>query len=259
LPSLRETVNLRETAQVVRRSSQDAPPERGAEKIKAVEMISSKLTLAGLLAGALALGACTQTGQIGAGPNDPNQKTKNGALIGAGTGALLGALTASDGDRGDAALKGAVLGGALGAGVGYSLDKQEADLRRQLDSNVVITNTGDRLIVTLPQDILFATNSTAVQPALRDDLRALANNVNVYRNSTLQVIGHTDSDGDAAYNQQLSEGRANAVARILMADGVPAQRISALGRGESQPVASNLNAAGKQQNRRVEIVILPNA
>lgn len=222
-------------------------------------MISSKMTLATVLVGALALGACTETGQFGAQPGDPNQKTKNGALIGAGAGALLGALSVGDGNRGDAALKGAVIGGALGAGVGYSLDKQEADLRRQLDSNVIITNTGDRLIVTLPQDILFATDSTTVKAGLRDDLQALANNVNVYSNSTLQVIGHTDSDGAAAYNQQLSEGRANAVANILISDGVPAGRVRAAGRGESQPIASNLSAAGKAQNRRVEIVILPNS
>ncbi len=222
-------------------------------------MISSKMTLVGVLSGALALGACTQTGQIGAGPNDPNQKTKNGAMIGAGAGALLGALSAGDGNRGDAALKGAVIGGAVGAGVGYSLDQQEADLRRQMNSNVIITNTGDRLIVTLPQDILFATDSTTVKPGIRSDLLALSNNVNIYKNSTLQVIGHTDSDGEAAYNQQLSEGRAYAVANILISDGVPSSRVRAIGRGESQPVASNLNAAGKQQNRRVEIVILPNA
>ena len=172
---------------------------------------------------------------------------------------MIGALSKGDGNRADGALAGAVIGGALGAGVGYSLDKQEADLRRQLDSNVIITNTGDRLIVTLPQDILFATDSSTVQPGLRDDLRALANNVNVYANSTLQIIGHTDSDGDAAYNQQLSESRAYAVSNVLISDGVPSSRIRSIGRGESQPIASNLNAAGKAQNRRVEIVILPNA
>lgn len=235
------------------------PRPNGATHMKAVTMISSKLTLASVLVGAMTLGACTETGQIGAGPNDPNQKTKNGALIGAGAGALIGALSKGDGNRGDAALKGALIGGAIGGGVGYSLDKQEADLRRQLDSNVIITNTGDRLIVTLPQDILFATDSTTVNAGLRDDLRALANNVNVYANSTLQIIGHTDSDGEAAYNQQLSEGRAFAVANVLVADGVPPSRIQSIGRGESQPIASNLSAAGKAQNRRVEIVILPNA
>ena len=112
--------------------------------------------------------------------------------------------------------------------------------------------------MTLPQDILFATDSTQVQSGMQNDLAALARNVNVYSNSTLQVIGHTDSDGQASYNQ-LSEGRARAVANVLVSNGVPASRIRSVGRGESQPVASNLNASGKAQNRRVEIVILPNA
>ncbi|KIN78556.1 OmpA family protein [Sulfitobacter mediterraneus] len=222
-------------------------------------MISSKLTLASVLAGALALSACTDPGRFGAQPGDPNQKTKNGALIGAGAGALLGALSKGDGNRGDGALKGALIGGALGAGVGYALDKQEAELRQQMGNDVVITNTGDRLIVTLPQDILFAVDSTAVQPGLMGDLRTLANSLQSYPNSTVQVIGHTDSDGDAAYNQQLSEGRAYAVANVLYGNGVPTGRVQAFGRGESQPIASNLTPAGKAQNRRVEIVILPNA
>lgn len=222
-------------------------------------MISSKLTLASVLAGALALSACTDPGRFGAQPGDPNQKTKNGALIGAGAGALLGALSKGDGNRGDGALKGALIGGALGAGVGYALDKQEAELRQQMGSDVVITNTGDRLIVTLPQDILFAVDSTALQPALMGDLRKLAGSLQSYPNSTVQVIGHTDSDGDAAYNQQLSEGRAYAVANVLYGNGVPTSRVQAFGRGESQPIASNLTPAGKAQNRRVEIVILPNA
>lgn len=222
-------------------------------------MFYSKFTLAAALSGVMALGACTDPGTLGAQPGDPKQKTKNGALIGAGAGALLGALVSDDGDRGDGALIGAVLGGAVGAGVGYSLDKQEAELRQQLDSDVVITNTGDRLIVTLPQDILFATDSTAVQDSIRDDLRALSQNVQQYPNSTLQIIGHTDSDGDASYNQQLSERRARTVSNILVANGVPQSRVQSFGRGESQPVASNLTPAGKAQNRRVEIVILPNA
>ena len=222
-------------------------------------MTFSKMTLALALAGTLALGACTDPGQLGVGPNDPQQKTKNGALIGAASGAVLGLLTSNDGDRADGALKGAVLGGAIGAGVGYSLDKQEADLRQSLGSDVGVNNTGDRLIVTLPQDILFATDSTNVQPAMVADLQALANNVQVYADSTIQVVGHTDSDGDASYNQQLSEGRANAVSSILIARGVPQSRLQAFGRGESQPLASNLTPEGKAQNRRVEIVILPNA
>lgn len=205
---------------------------------------------------ALALGACTDPALLGGNVDDPNRKTKTGALTGAAAGALLGALA---GDRNDA-LKGAVLGGAVGAGIGYSLDKQEADLRRDLgNDNVTIQNTGDRLIVTLPQDILFATNSFAVRSDLRRDLNSVAGNLQAYPNSTIQIVGHTDSDGDAAFNQQLSERRANSVADVLLDAGVPFSRIQTFGRGESQPVASNLDPGGKAQNRRVEIVILPNA
>ena len=219
-----------------------------------------KFPLVAALAGIVALGACTNPGgSILAQPGDPNQKTKNSALIGAGAGALVGALSRGDGNRDKGALKGAIIGGALGAGVGYSLDRQEAELRRALDARVVITNTGDRLIVTLPQDITFGTDSATVSPNIQGDLQALAQNVQVYQNSTLQIIGHTDSDGEAAYNQQLSESRARAVSNILIGNGVPGSRIQSFGRGESQPVASNLNPQGKQQNRRVEIVILPNA
>jgi outer membrane protein OmpA-like peptidoglycan-associated protein len=223
-------------------------------------MISSKLTLAAVMVGAMALGACTAPqGNILAQPGDPKQKTKNAALIGAGAGALLGAISKGDGNRGDAALKGALIGGAIGAGVGYSLDRQEAELRQQLDSNVAINNTGDRLIVTLPNNLLFASDSAIVSATLQGDLRALAQNVQTYANSTLQIIGHTDSDGDAAYNQQLSENRARAVGNILLSEGVPQGRLQTFGRGEAQPVASNLTPQGKAQNRRVEIVILPNA
>ena len=205
---------------------------------------------------AMALGACTDPALLGGNSNDPRQKTKQGALAGVAAGALLGALV---GNRDDA-LKGAVLGGAVGAGIGYSLDKQEADLRRDLgNDNVTVQNTGDRLIVTLPQDILFATDSFAVRTDLRRDLNAVAGNLQAYPNSTIQIVGHTDSEGDAAYNQQLSERRANSIADILLDAGIPFARIQTFGRGESQPVASNLDPAGKAQNRRVEIVILPNA
>ena len=205
---------------------------------------------------AFALGACTDPAALGGNGNVSNQKTKQGALVGVAAGALLGALV---GNRDDV-LKGAVLGGAVGAGIGYSLDKQEADLRRDLgNENVTVQNTGDRLIVTLPQDILFGTDSFAVRTDLRSDLNAVAGNLQAYPNSTIQIVGHTDSDGDAAYNQQLSERRANSVADVLLDAGIPFSRIQTFGRGESQPVASNLDPAGKARNRRVEIVILPNA
>ncbi|MEM6374057.1 MAG: OmpA family protein, partial [Pseudomonadota bacterium] len=96
-------------------------------------------------------------------------------------------------------------------------------------------------------------------PALQNDLGALASNLQAYPESTVQILGHTDSDGDASYNQDLSERRASAVTDILIGGGVAPGRLVAIGRGETQPVASNLTPEGKAQNRRVDIVILPNA
>ncbi|MEO9652225.1 MAG: OmpA family protein [Roseobacter sp.] len=206
------------------------------------------------IAGALTLAACVDPNQQGG--NSSLNKTQQGALIGAGAGALAGQLLGKDTK---ATVIGAALGTALGAGIGYDLDQQEADLRRDLgNDDVKITNTGDRLIVSLPQDLLFATDSFAVRPDLQNDLVSVATNLRQYPDSTIQVIGHTDSDGDAEYNQNLSDRRASAVTGILADAGVPLARMRAFGRGESQPIASNLNAAGKAQNRRVEIIILPN-
>jgi outer membrane protein OmpA-like peptidoglycan-associated protein len=224
-------------------------------------MTFSRFPMVAAMAGVIALGACTNpNGSILAQDGDPNQRAKNGALIGAGAGAIIGALSESDGNRDTGAVRGAVIGAVIGGGGGAILDKQERDLRASLGNDrVTINNTGDRLIVTLPQDILFATGSSAVRPDLVRDLGAVAGNLQAYPNSTIQVIGHTDSDGEAAFNQQLSESRANAVSSVLLNNGVAPGRIQAFGRGESQPVASNLNPQGKAQNRRVEIVILPNA
>jgi outer membrane protein OmpA-like peptidoglycan-associated protein len=220
-------------------------------------MTSLRFPLALACAGTLLLGACVQPGST---VTPAGQNTQQGALIGAGVGAVAGALVGNGDDRVEGALVGAALGTAVGAGIGYSLDKQEADLRRELgNQNVQITNTGDRLIVTLPQDILFAKDSFAVRPDLQRDLYTVAGNLQQYPASTIQIVGHTDSDGEAAYNQQLSERRANAVAGVLINAGVTPQRIRTIGQGENAPVASNLTPEGKAQNRRVEIIILPNA
>ncbi|WP_294609611.1 OmpA family protein [uncultured Roseovarius sp.] len=210
-----------------------------------------------LLSGAslLLATACTDPAQVSG--TDPNQKTKQGALLGGVIGAGVGALVSDK--KGKGAVIGGILGAAGGAAVGNALDKQEAELRQQLDNDVQITNTGDRLILTMPQDILFDVDSTTIYPSLRGDLLTVAQSLNNYPNTTVQVVGHTDSDGEAAYNQRLSERRANAVADVLFEGGVPYSRVRTFGRGEDQPVASNLTAEGKRQNRRVEIVILPNA
>ena len=207
----------------------------------------SALTLA---ASALALTAC-----VAPPPGDPN-RTRQGAITGAIAGAAIGAA-AGDGARRDEILAGAVIGGAAGAGIGQVLDRQAADLRRDLDSRIGIINTGDQLIVRAPQDILFAVDSAALQPTLVSDLRVIGQNLQTYPASSVQVVGHTDNTGTAAYNQDLSERRAQSVASILAQSGVNAGRIQTIGRGESDPIASNQTSAGRSQNRRVDIIIIP--
>lgn len=204
--------------------------------------------------GALALAGCTDPY---ANSTDPNVRTRTGVATGAIVGGLLGA---SSGDNKlEKAAVGAAIGGILGGAVGSTLDKQAADLRNSIgNSQVSITNTGSELIVTMPQDILFATDSASLRPDLTRDLGAVAQNLMRYPDSTIQVIGHTDNSGAAAYNQNLSERRAGAVAQTLIANGVPAFRVAAIGRGEDQPVASNLTPEGMARNRRVDIIIRPN-
>ena len=230
-------------------------PVTAGFNMKEFPMITlSRLNLT-LATAALALTtACAGTG----GPND-NRMTGQGAAIGAGLGALAGAATGDNkSERIRNGLIGASLGAAAGATVGNALDKQEQELRNQMGGNVGIVNNGQNLTVTLPQDILFATNSTTVSGAAQGNLSTLANSLQQYPNSTVNVIGHTDDVGDAAFNFDLSQRRAQAVASVLTANGVSSARIRSVGRGEDQPIATNLTAEGRQQNRRVDIVITPN-
>ena len=218
-----------------------------------MQLKHSVLTLA--MVATLATTACTSPTQSPTSNVGP--RTQNGAVIGAIAGGLLGATRKGDGKLGKAAV-GAVIGGIVGGAIGQQLDKQAGDLRQSIDNDQVkIVNTGNELIVTLPQDILFATDSADVGYALQSDLRAVAQNLRDYPNSVIEVVGHTDNVGDADYNQSLSRRRAASVASVLISNGVPTSRVVTIGYGEDRPVASNLNASGRQQNRRVEIIIRP--
>lgn len=220
-------------------------------------MTVSKFVVSAGLCSAMFLGACTDPGTLSL-PDDPNQNAKQGAILGGLVGAGVGAIA-----NGSDPLLGALAGGAIGAAggglIGNQLDQQAAELRQQLaNQGITVTNAGDRLIVTVPNDITFDTDSSTVRPALRADLVRVGQNLVNYPNSTVQVIGHTDSDGEASYNQALSERRARSVADILQANGVNSARISTIGLGENRPAASNLTAEGKARNRRVDIEIIPN-
>ncbi|MDO9525223.1 MAG: OmpA family protein [Gemmobacter sp.] len=202
--------------------------------------------------GVFTLAACDPMPQ----GNPDSQRTRTGAATGALIGGALGATT-GDGNKLGRAAVGAGLGALIGGAIGAGLDKQAADLRNSTSGNIGVVNTGDALVVTMPQDLLFSTDSANVRPDLQADLRAVAANLQQYPESRVEVIGHTDNTGAAGYNQDLSTRRAGAVVGVLRNAGVPSSRLVAIGRGEDQPIASNLTAEGRAQNRRVEIIIRP--
>jgi len=206
------------------------------------------------VAALFALGACaTDPSQI---PGTDGNRTQEGAIAGAILGGVLGAATGS-GSRGDDIITGAVIGGVAGGITGNILDRQAQELRSQLGNEVGVINTGDALIVRLPNDILFDVNSTVLKGTLRSDLLVLADSLNKYPASIVTVTGHTDSTGSAAFNQDLSERRAGAVANVLFNGGVSFNRVRTVGAGENQPIATNQTEGGRAQNRRVDITITP--
>lgn len=178
-----------------------------------------------------------------------------GAIIGGATGAAIGNAI---GDDRRATIIGGAIGAAVGGAIGANMAQQERELNQQLaGSGAVITNTGSQLRVILPESVTFATGSSTVASSFLPALRDVARSLNAHPNSTVRVVGHTDTVGSAAYNQQLSQDRALAVTRILIRDGVSSSRMTYSGRGYNEPITTNATASGRAQNRRVEIVITP--
>jgi outer membrane protein OmpA-like peptidoglycan-associated protein len=202
--------------------------------------------------------ACTTTDPY-TGETRPNN-TARGALIGAGLGAALGYLTnTNDSQEGRTnALIGAGIGALAGAGVGNYMDRQEAAMREQLrDSGVGVRRQGNDLLLIMPGDVTFATNSAEIQPQFYAALNDVSDVLNEYPATYVDVIGHADSTGAADYNQQLSERRAQSVAGYLISQRVLRDRFYVGGLGETSPIASNDTPSGRAQNRRVEIRIRP--
>lgn len=202
-------------------------------------------------------------------PNDPNQKTKEGAAIGATLGAIAGAVIGHQQDRSGGALRGALIGaaagGVLGAGVGVYMDKQQAAFDQALadekNANLIEVERlkNENLKITMNSEVSFDYNSAELQPAFRRTLDKVAGVLNRYTRSTVRITGHTDNRGSAEYNQRLSEQRAKAVGWYLADAGVDSRRVITEGRGEAQPRASNEAEAGRQLNRRVEMLIIPDS
>jgi len=212
-------------------------------------------------AGALMLSACVSD------PNDPNRKTKQGAATGAAIGAIAGAVIGYQQDHSGGALRGALIGGAaggaMGAGVGYYMDKQQAEFERQLAEerrahDIEIERLkNENLKITMNSEVSFDYDSAELKPAFTRTLDKVADILARYTRTTVRITGHTDSRGSRAYNQALSERRANAVKLYLADAGVDPRRMLTEGRGEDEPRASNETEAGRQLNRRVELLIIP--
>lgn len=183
------------------------------------------------------------------------QGTAVGAGVGAGSGAAIGAIV------GGGAGTGALIGGALGAVAGNIWSKRMEDRRNTLEratrgTSIGVERTADnRLKVNIPDDVSFDVGSANLKPQMRTVLDPLASSLQGDPTTTLTVIGFTDSTGTAAINNPLSIDRAQSVRGYLVEHGVSSNRIDAVGRGDSQPVATNATAAGRAQNRRVEIYL----
>jgi len=182
-----------------------------------------------------------------------------GALIGAAAGVVAGLISGDDAvERRQHALIGAGIGALAGGSIGYYMDKQEAKLRAELEgTGVSVVRDGDNITLSMPGNVTFATDSSDLSPAFFDVLNSVGKVLDEYEQTVVEVAGHTDSTGSHAYNQSLSERRANTVSSYLASQGVIDQRLIMLGIGETRPVADNASSGGRQANRRVEITMVP--
>lgn len=200
------------------------------------------------------LAACTTTNPYTG--EQQVSKTAGGAALGALAGAGAGLLAGGDDRRN--ALIGAGIGALVGGGIGNYMDRQDAELRAQLQgTGVSVTRIGDQIVLNMPSNITFASDQDQVIPGFYPTLNSVALVLNKYNQTLVDILGHTDSDGDDGYNLALSQRRAQSVGNYLSTQRVDPRRFLVTGMGESQPVASNSTGEGKALNRRVEIRISP--
>lgn len=187
--------------------------------------------------------------------DDPNKRAKQGAAIGAASGAVVGAVIGhQNNEKGEGAVIGAAAGAAIGAAVGHRMDKQQRELEK-IEGVDVTRPAEDQIDLAIRNEILFDVDSTTLRSNAQATLDELARVFAEYSDTMIRVEGHADSTGSEAYNQRLSERRADSVTRYLTGSGVQSSRIDSVGYGETVPRASNATAEGRQLNRRVEIRI----
>lgn len=195
----------------------------------------------------------------GSGSAEDYDKTRRNAAIGAAVGAVAGLLSGDDAtERRQRALVGAGVGGLAGGAVGAYQDRQERALReRMAGTGVDVVRQGDNITLNMPAAITFGFNRSDLQPQFYPVLDNLSNTLREYNQTVVEVAGHTDSIGSDSVNQQLSVRRAETVANYLMGRGLMRDRFIVTGAGKTRPVASNDTEAGRAQNRRVEITLVP--
>ena len=186
-------------------------------------------------------------------------KKEKGAVIGAAAGAAAGGVIGNQtGSTTRGAIIGAVVGGTAGAIIGHQMDQQAKELQQNIPG-ATVARVGEGIAVTFESGLLYDFDSDVVRSSAAQNLGNLAASLNKYPNTDLLIVGHTDAVGTGDYNQGLSQRRATAAANYLASQGVSAARLRALGRGETEPLATNDTEAGRQLNRRVEIAIVANA
>ncbi len=184
--------------------------------------------------------------------------TLKGGAIGAGAGAVVGGIIGkATGNTAMGAILGAAIGGTAGALIGHYMDRQAEEMRQDL-KNAKIERVGEGIKITFESGILFATDKSDLQPTARENISSLAKILNKYPDTNILIEGHTDSTGTLEHNQVLSEHRASSVADFCKGLGVAGGRISTVGYGPTQPVATNATSEGRQLNRRVEVAIFAN-
>jgi outer membrane protein OmpA-like peptidoglycan-associated protein len=182
-------------------------------------------------------------------------QTQEGAILGGGAGAILGGIIGNQtGSTARGAIIGAAVGGAVGALIGREMDQQAEALEDELPG-AKVERVGEGIQVTFDSGILFDFDSFALRSAAQENLANLAASLLRYPDSEVLIVGHTDSSGNAAYNQRLAENRAGSAETFLVGEGVAPGRVQAMGMGETEPMAPETTAIGQQANRRVEVAI----
>ncbi len=180
-----------------------------------------------------------------------------GAAAGAGAGAVIGNQFPGKNGTAIGAIIGAAVGGTTGALIGRHMDKQAEELRADLEG-ATVTRVGEGIKITFDSGLLFPVNESSLNSTATANINELAATLNKYEDTDILIEGHTDADGAEDYNMGLSQRRAQSVSGQLIAMGVKPGRINTVGYGETQPVADNVTAEGKAQNRRVEVAIYAN-